>query len=129
PEPGRPPGGAGPPAAPPVDVTPVRACEEARGLPGVVRDERQGDEADTEERGYLVEQRLRDTLDVRSSGELVRNPPQALELAVALALGHRGAASRPRPEGGADQEPDHESARGRRGALPREREAGEAETE
>ena len=118
-----------PQVAPPVDVTPVRACEEARGLPGVVRDERQGDEADTEERGDLVEQCLRDTLDVRSSGELVRDPPQALELAVALALGHRGAASRPRPEGGADQEPDHESARGRRGALPREREAGEAETE
>ena len=50
----------------------------------VLGHEGEGDEADREERGDLVEQRPRDALDVGRPRELGRDPAQALELALPL---------------------------------------------
>ena len=67
----------------------VRAGEEARRLAGVLRDEGERDEADGEERRDLVEERAGDAFDVGRPRELAGDPPQALELPLALRRARR----------------------------------------
>ena len=115
--------------APPVDVAAVGASEEAGGLAPVVGDEGEGDELDAEQRAELVEKCSHDAVHVRRPRELVRDPPQALQLALTLALQSSARPRSPRSHGHAEQKADDEGADDHRHALPRQREAVEAERE
>ena len=96
--------------APPVEILSGGAREIAGGLPPVVGDEGEGDEADVEELRKLVEQRAGDALDVGAPRQLVGHAAHALELPLAgRTSGTRSATAKDREQ----------KQRGGRGAAER----------
>ena len=114
--------------APPADVLAPRPRQEAGRLASVLGYERERDEAHAEERGDLVEERLCHPFDVRGPRQLACDAPQALELALALGGTRRGGpAPGPGPDERTGREAERERAEEGRHALPREREAIDAD--